>query len=139
MQEAGPGNNLPAGLEERISATRLALGENVERLAASRIQLRETLQSLRTSRTEREMLHEVAYARLLAKLQSMPVIEQAKGILMAESRCTAEEAFAMLRAASQRSNLKVRDLAQEIVARVAGSEQEARLSQSSAADSLPDG
>jgi hypothetical protein len=139
VREAAPGNDGPADLEERLTATQLALSDNVERLAAARIRLRETLQSVRTSRSDREMLHEVAYARLLAKLQSMPVIEQAKGILMAESRCTAEEAFAMLRAASQRSNMKVRDLAQEIVARVSGDEQKGARNQSSAADSLPGG
>jgi hypothetical protein len=138
MREAAPGGDRPAGLEERITATQLAISDNVERLAASRIQLRETLQTLRTSRTEREILHEVAYARLLAKLHSMPVIEQAKGILMAESRCTADEAFAMLRAASQRSNMKVRDLAQEIVARVSGGEEQGARDQPSAVDSVPD-
>jgi hypothetical protein len=138
MREAAPSGDRPAGLEERITATQLAISDNVERLAASRIQLRETLQTLRTSRTEREILHEVAYARLLAKLHSMPVIEQAKGILMAESRCTADEAFAMLRAASQRSNMKVRDLAQEIVARVSGGEEQGARDQPSAVDSVPD-
>jgi len=69
---------------------------------------------------------EVAHARLLARLESMPVIEQAKGILMAESRCTAEQAFAMLRAASQRSNVKVRDIAEQIVARVSAAERGSR-------------
>ncbi len=67
-----------------------------------------------------EILPEAAYARLLARLQTMPVIEQAKGILMAESRCSPDDAFTMLRAASQRSNTKVRDLAEEIVGRVSG-------------------
>ena len=70
----------------------------------------------------RDSVTEAAYERLLARVQSMPVIEQAKGILMAQSRCTPDEAFAMLRAASQRSNVKVRDLAEEIVARVSAAE-----------------
>jgi AmiR/NasT family two-component response regulator len=35
----------------------------------------------------------------------MPVIEQAKGILIAQTGCTPEEAFDMLRRASQRSNV----------------------------------
>lgn len=71
-------------------------------------------------RSEREAPLEEAYERLLARLATMPVIEQAKGILMAQSRCSPDEAFAMLRAASQRSNVKVRDLAEEIVGRVSG-------------------
>lgn len=77
-------------------------------------------QVLGDDRSEREALREAAYERLLARLDTMPVIEQAKGILMAESRCSPDEAFAMLRAASQRSNVRVRDLAEEIVGRVSG-------------------
>jgi GAF domain-containing protein len=49
------------------------------------------------------------------------VIEQAKGILMSQRRCDATEAFNMLAAASQRSNRKLRDIAQGIVDSVAGS------------------
>jgi ANTAR domain-containing protein len=64
----------------------------------------------------RELLHRSEYARLLARLETMPVIEQAKGIIMAQSHCGAAEAFTMLRQASQRSNVPVRDLAAQIVA-----------------------
>ena len=44
------------------------------------------------------------------------VIEQAKGILMAAQHCDADEAFDLLVRASQRENVKVRDLAVRIVA-----------------------
>ena len=117
MQETFPAADLPGALAERLAATRAALSDNLERLAQSRERLDETCRSVRTSRSDRELLHTAAYARLLARLHTMPVIEQAKGILMAQSRCSADEAFAMLRAASQRSNVKVRDLAEEIVGR----------------------
>lgn len=51
-------------------------------------------------------------------MQSRAVIEQAKGILMARSpRLTADEAFDLLRKASQRENVKLRDIAQRIVDR----------------------
>jgi GAF domain-containing protein len=43
------------------------------------------------------------------------VIQQAKGILMRDNRCTPEEAFEMLRTASNRSNRKLRDIAQSLV------------------------
>jgi len=43
------------------------------------------------------------------------VIEQAKGILMRDNHCTADEAFAMLSTASQRSNRKLRDIADAMV------------------------
>jgi len=48
-------------------------------------------------------------------MKSRAVIEQAKGILMAAQGSTPDDAFAMLVKASQRSNRKLRDLAQEIV------------------------
>jgi AmiR/NasT family two-component response regulator len=48
-------------------------------------------------------------------MQSRAVIEQAKGILIARDRCTADEAFDMLKRTSQARNAKLRDLAQAIV------------------------
>lgn len=50
-------------------------------------------------------------------LRSRPVIEQAKGILMATQGCSADEAFATLRRASQRENRKLRDVAATVVER----------------------
>ncbi|MEU1362642.1 GAF and ANTAR domain-containing protein [Micromonospora zamorensis] len=47
------------------------------------------------------------------------VIEQAKGIIMAERRCGPAEAFAILSKVSQDSNRKVRDVAQALVDRAA--------------------
>ncbi|WP_245160446.1 GAF and ANTAR domain-containing protein [Blastococcus sp. CT_GayMR20] len=52
-------------------------------------------------------------------MASRAVIEQAKGILMAQRRCDAAEAFNILAAASQRSNRKLRDIAAAIVDGVA--------------------
>jgi AmiR/NasT family two-component response regulator len=49
-------------------------------------------------------------------LKSRAVIDQAKGILMRDNRCTADEAFAMLTTqASNRSNRKLREIAQALV------------------------
>jgi GAF domain-containing protein len=53
--------------------------------------------------------------QLEAALESRPTIDQAKGILMAQSRITADEAFELLVRASQRENRKLRDIAAEIV------------------------
>jgi AmiR/NasT family two-component response regulator len=53
---------------------------------------------------------------LRAALATRPVIDQAKGILMAQHRCSPERAFELLTEASQRDNRKVSDLAGEIVA-----------------------
>jgi GAF domain-containing protein len=57
--------------------------------------------------------------RLSEAMEHRSVIEQAKGILMAAQRCPADHAFELLVAASQRENVKVRDLAQRIVDRAA--------------------
>jgi AmiR/NasT family two-component response regulator len=53
-------------------------------------------------------------------MRTRAVIEEAKGILMSQRRCDAAEAFDMLAAASQRSNRKLRDIAQAIVDGVTG-------------------
>jgi AmiR/NasT family two-component response regulator len=46
------------------------------------------------------------------------LIEQAKGILMAQNGCSAEEAFDLLRLASQRGNVKVHVLAERLIEKV---------------------
>jgi GAF domain-containing protein len=53
-------------------------------------------------------------------LASRAVIDQATGIIMAQQRCRAAAAFDILRRASQNRNLKLRDLAAEIVSNVGG-------------------
>jgi GAF domain-containing protein len=59
----------------------------------------------------------VEYARQMQEaMDSRAVIEQAKGIVMARQRCTAEAAFEVLRRASMHRNVKLRDLAERIVA-----------------------
>jgi GAF domain-containing protein len=52
-----------------------------------------------------------------AAMASRAVIEQAKGIIMGERRCTADEAFAILTKVSQDTNRKVRDVAAALVER----------------------
>jgi GAF domain-containing protein len=71
-------------------------------------------------------MHVYRSARDLAEhldraMQSRAVIEQAKGVLMSQRRCDATEAFTILAAASQRSNRKLRDIAQAIVDGVSAS------------------
>jgi GAF domain-containing protein len=53
--------------------------------------------------------------QLAEALRSRAVIEQAKGILMADRHCDAETAFDVLRELSQRSNRKLRDVAHALV------------------------
>lgn len=113
VPEAEPG----LSLTERVAAARSVLADNTERLAAAAERLRITRNSLESGRSRRQLLHESAYARLRAQLETMPVIEQAKGILIAQTGCSPDEAFTLLRQASQRSNVRVSELAASIVDR----------------------
>jgi hypothetical protein len=63
----------------------------------------------------KDVLRQSMVARLQARLDTLPVIEQAKGIIMAQRRCNELEAFDLLRQASQRLNEPIRDLAARIV------------------------
>ncbi|HEY7429368.1 MAG TPA: GAF and ANTAR domain-containing protein [Streptosporangiaceae bacterium] len=58
--------------------------------------------------------------QLRASLVSRAVIDQALGVIMGQKRCTQAEAFDVLRTASQQRNIKLRELAREIVTEVSG-------------------
>ena len=58
--------------------------------------------------------------QLLEALVTRDLIGQAKGILMARQNCHANDAFDILRRASQRTNRKLRDVAAELVAGTTG-------------------
>ncbi|WCN79389.1 GAF and ANTAR domain-containing protein [Micromonospora sp. LH3U1] len=56
-------------------------------------------------------------AQMQEAMRNRAVIEQAKGIIMGDRRCSPEEAFALLSKISQDTNRKVRDVAEALVAR----------------------
>ncbi|MDH6462983.1 GAF domain-containing protein [Micromonospora sp. A200] len=56
--------------------------------------------------------------QMQSAMHSRAVIEQAKGIIMGQRRCSADEAFAILAKVSQNSNRKVRDVAEALVRQV---------------------
>jgi GAF domain-containing protein len=58
--------------------------------------------------------------QLAAALASRSVIDQAIGVLMGQQRCTAAEAFELLRQASQHRNRKLRELAADLITNVTG-------------------
>jgi ANTAR domain len=80
---------------------------------------RATREQILQGRSQREILHESAFARLQAQMGTIAVIEQAKGIIMAQQRCGPEEAFGVLRRTSQRANVKVHVLAARMVEQAA--------------------
>ena len=85
----------------------------------ARARVRATREQILRGRSQREVLHDSAFARLMAKQETMAVIEQAKGIVMAQRRCGPEEAFDVLRQVSQRTNVKVAVLAAQLVKAIA--------------------
>jgi hypothetical protein len=59
-------------------------------------------------------------AHLQNALASRAVIDQALGIIMGQNRCTADEAFEVLRSISQNRNIKLRDIAADMITAVSG-------------------
>jgi L-asparaginase/Glu-tRNA(Gln) amidotransferase subunit D len=116
----------PAGdraitLSQRVLRAQVLLEEAMQHLADSVARLQATRQEVQAGRSQRAVLHDNAYARLEARLATLPVIEQAKGIVMAQTGCGPEDAFDLLRKASQRGNIPVRELAVAVVARAGDS------------------
>jgi GAF domain-containing protein len=64
--------------------------------------------------------HAALIEQLRSSLASRTVIDQALGIVMAREQCTQARAFAILRSASQHSNVKLRDVASAIITSVSG-------------------
>jgi GAF domain-containing protein len=76
------------------------------------------------SRTLRLALRVTDQVQLTQHLEtamaSRSVIDQAIGIIMGQNRCPATDGFEILRAASNHRNIKLRDVAYEIVTRISG-------------------
>jgi hypothetical protein len=109
----------PDELRDRARAAQ----ERARALVESAQQIHRELEQADAPLSGAQRLQVSEYARLQARLQTMPVIEQAKGIIMAQSHCAPAEAFDLLRRASQRSNVPVRELAAAIVSDAAGRRQ----------------
>ena len=112
----------PSASQEEFSplaAGRLESGTLAQRLEQATARSRAITLEIEQGQPQWQRLRDSAFARLRARLDSMPVIEQAKGVLMAQNRCGPDEAFDLLRRASQRANVKVSVLAAQIVEQVA--------------------
>jgi len=105
-------------LEGELAESRRRTRENLQLIKDTWSQTVRLQARRQESCTDQDRLRYSAYARLQARLASMPVIEQAKGILMAQYGWREDRAFEVLRRVSQRENIRVRDLAACIVARV---------------------
>ena len=91
-------------LDRPADAGTLAILARHERLVVSAI----TIADVATRSTEQA-------EHVLSALASRATIEQAKGAIMALRRCGADEAWAVLRRASQQFNIKLRELAVALV------------------------
>ncbi len=59
-------------------------------------------------------------ADLQAAMASRTIIDQAIGVIMGQQRCPADQAFALLRQASQHRNIKLCDLCAEMLTSIGG-------------------
>jgi hypothetical protein len=118
--ERDPGEPRPTTAAQ-LEAVRLEFENQARRFDEARTRLQAVVEQLQEGRPRHEVLYNSVLARLQARLESMPVIEQAKGILMAQQRCGPDEAFDLLRRLSQSANVKISVLAAQIVEQVASS------------------
>jgi hypothetical protein len=118
MPEAGTGTGQAEEAARRLESLRSRAERAWQdaQAAWARAQAIQARQARAANPGPRELLTVSLFARLQAQLASMPVIEQAKGVLIAERGCDPDQAFDLLRRASQRSNVPVRELAAQIVA-----------------------
>jgi hypothetical protein len=91
----------------------------MKRLADLQQQLGAASEMSRSRRSERESLHASALLRLQDRLENEPVVEQAKGIMVARIGCQPDEALGMMRRAAQQAHVELPDIAAGIVARAA--------------------
>jgi hypothetical protein len=78
-------------------------------------------EAARTLRLCRALAEQATLAeQLQAALTSRTVIDQALGVIMAQSRVSADDAFQVLTAASQHRNVKLRELAGQLVESLTG-------------------
>ncbi len=121
-REHGVGSSLsvPVKLPEPISAGLNMYSLRKDGFAEPDVELARTLAAYAAAALANIHLFESqkrVAEHLERALESRGVIDQAKGIVMAEHRCTADQAFARLVEMSQRTNRKLREVAEELVKR----------------------
>jgi GAF domain-containing protein len=93
-----------AGRPHAFDEADVALGEDVASWLALAVSNADT-----AARTDEDLAH------MRKAMMSRAVIEQAKGILMERHKVTDDQAFTILTHASQRTNVKLRDVAADLV------------------------
>lgn len=91
--------------------------DEVARLTEFRAEISRALAlALRHDQLSRQTDH------LHAAMATRRIIDQALGIIMAQNRCSAAEAFTVLRRASNNRNVKIQALAEDLIRRMTGAE-----------------
>jgi GAF domain-containing protein len=102
--------NLYASGPSAFSTADIALAEKFADQASKSLRLALRMSRLRDTRDD-----------MAAAMESRTVIDMAVGVVMAQNRCTPQEAFALLRSASNTRNVKLREVAAGIIASITGS------------------
>ena len=126
---AGSSLSIPVPLQREVSAALNVYGLHEQAFDDAAVELASTFAAYAGVALANMHLYQAqgkVAEQLQAAMQSRAVIEQAKGILMGQRRCSAEEAFNLLVQLSQDSNCKLRDVALTLVAQTSGSDSPAR-------------
>jgi GAF domain-containing protein len=110
--------SLPLPVQERVSASLNVYARELSEPDPETLDLVARFAAYAVIPVSNMYLYENAVERaghLAAALDSRPVIDQAKGILMERYKLTADTAFRMLARVSMEHNIKVRDVAEEFV------------------------
>ena len=117
-QGAGSSLSIPVPLQPAVSAALNVYSTQEDAFDEEAVDIGRAFASYAAVALANMHLYE-AQGRVAEQLQtamrSRAVIEQAKGILMGQRLCSAEDAFTILVELSQRSNRKLRDVAEALV------------------------
>jgi transcriptional regulator with GAF, ATPase, and Fis domain len=101
--------NIYATRADAFDHDSIALGTSLAAHVSAALSVAETSQG-----------HRLRADNLAKAMRSRDVIEQAKGMIMAQQKCSAEAAFQLLRKLSMDENIKLQDLAVSVVSSASG-------------------
>ena len=116
---AGSSLSIPVPLQREVSAALNIYSTDRDAFDDATVELAQTFAAyagVALANMHLYMAQAQVAEQLQQAMQSRAVIEQAKGILMGDRRCTAQQAFDILVRLSQDTNRKLRDVAETLVA-----------------------
>ncbi|MCU1688325.1 MAG: hypothetical protein JWN61_574 [Pseudonocardiales bacterium] len=115
--------SIPLPVQGRVVGALNIYGAERNAFPESAIEIARAVASFAGAAVVNAMVLEFSQATAMQMQEAMAsraAIEQAKGLLMGQRRCSAEDAFDILRRISQDTNRKLRDVAQDLLATAAG-------------------